>query len=72
MSPQKNKIPQQVYDMIEQITINSYTWRGQRAKRKFARVHNIDAITAMEARLVAMIEQKIGNMNLTPSKMNLQ
>lgn len=49
------KTPQEVYDLIEQLAMNSYTWEGQRAKPKFVEVNNVDATTAMESRLVAMI-----------------
>lgn len=51
-----SKTPQQECNLIEQIAINSYTSGGQRAKLKSSRVHNIDALTAMESRLVVMIE----------------
>ncbi|KAI5668879.1 hypothetical protein M9H77_18732 [Catharanthus roseus] len=51
--------------------MNSYTWGGQRAKPKSTWVHSVDAITAMEARLATMIDQKIENMTLAPSNFTL-
>ncbi|KAI5681094.1 hypothetical protein M9H77_02321 [Catharanthus roseus] len=44
------------------IAMNNYTWEGQRATQMTAGVHNIDPISAMEARLISVIEQKIGNL----------
>lgn len=46
----------QVYDLIEQIAMNSHTWGGKRIKRKATRVHNVEVILAMEARPTVMIE----------------
>lgn len=59
------KTLQEVYDLIEQITMNSYTWGGRRAKPKSVGVHNVDALPAVESRLATMIEQKMRIMNLT-------
>lgn len=67
-----NKTPQQVYEMIEQAAMNSNIWGGQRVKPKYVGDHNVDAITAMEAKLPAMIEQKMGNITSTPSNINPQ
>lgn len=48
--------------------MNNYTWGGPRDKPKCARVHNIDAHIAMESRLAAIIEQKMGNLNPKQTK----
>ncbi|KAI5676319.1 hypothetical protein M9H77_07269 [Catharanthus roseus] len=50
------------WDSLAEKFLGSYTWEGQRAKPKTAGVHNVDAISAMEARLASVIEQKIGNL----------
>lgn len=45
----KAKTFQELYDLIEQIAINSYTWGSIRVKVKPARVHSIDVVTAIES-----------------------
>ncbi|KAI5653406.1 hypothetical protein M9H77_30593 [Catharanthus roseus] len=52
------------------IAMNSYNWGGQRVKLKKAGVHNVYAISAMEARLTSVIEQKIGNLAGTSTSKN--
>lgn len=49
--------------------MNSYTWGSTRAKVKSVGVHSIDAMTALELRLVAMIDKKLGSLNSSPSSM---
>lgn len=49
------KTPQKVYDLIDQIAMNSYTWGSTRTKVKPIGVHCIDMITIIESRLAAMI-----------------
>lgn len=46
------KIPEELYDFIEQIALNGYTWGSTRSKVKPPGVRSIDTITAMELRLV--------------------
>lgn len=43
------KLPQQVYDLIEHIALNSYTLGGQKTKPKPPGVHNANILTAMES-----------------------
>lgn len=55
-----SKPPQEVFNFIEQIAMSNYTWGSTRSRAKLAGSHGIDMLTAMESRLAAMIEKKMG------------
>lgn len=61
-----------MYDLIEHVAMNNYTCGGQRMKPKASGVHNVEVISAMEARWTALIEQNIGSLTTGSSSKNTQ
>lgn len=58
-----------MYDLIEQIGMNSYTWGGPWPIPKPAGVHSVDVLIAMKSILAPVTDQKFGNLNLWPTQM---
>lgn len=59
-----SKTPQEVFELIKQIAMNNYTWGSPRSRAKPTRVHSVNMLTAMESRLAAIIEKKMGNLKI--------
>ncbi|XP_075474877.1 uncharacterized protein LOC142505677 [Primulina tabacum] len=59
-----NKSPEQAYDLLEQMTINSYQWPSERAGvERTAGVYAVDPITSLTAQVSALTTQ-IAAMNM--------
>lgn len=54
-------MPQQVYDLIEKIPMNSYTWGGPRSKERTGGVQSVDALAAIESILAWEFESTTSN-----------
>lgn len=66
------KTSQELYDLIEQMAMNSYPWGSTRGKVKPPGVHSIDMMTVIKSRFKAMIDKKFGSFNPSPSPMTPQ
>lgn len=67
-----SKIPQEVFDLINQIAMKNYKWGSTRSRVKLVGLHSMDMLTVMEPRLAAMIEKKMVSGNLVSSQPTTQ
>src|SRR5262249_36764293 len=59
-----SKTPEAVYELIDEMAMNSYQWQVDRVvSNKPAGVHNVDAITALAAQ-IEQLNKKIDGMSM--------
>ena len=57
------KTPEEAYDLLEEMALNSYQWQTERGVvKKASGVHNVDTYTALSAQIDALTK-KIDSMN---------
>lgn len=58
VEPSLSRPPDEVYDLLEQMTINSFQWPSERARvKKHAGMYSIDPITSLTAQVSALVTQ---------------